>query len=388
MTRAGAATVPVFDVTRQYRQLKTQIDRALAGVCAGGAFILGPNVAAFEAEFARYHGVSHAVGVASGTDALELALRAAGVGTGDEVITSPFTFIATAEAVCAVGAVPVFADIDPATYAITPAQIERTITKRTRALLPVHLYGQPAAMDAIRAIATRHKLLLFEDCAQATGAAFKGQTVGTFGIAGCFSFYPTKNLGAYGDGGIVITNDAKLAERLRQLRMHGGDKYHHQVQGRNSRLDELQAVVLRIKLPHLDAWNEARRRWARRYTELFQAAGESRIGLPSEARDTTHVFHLYVVRVPQRDAVRAALGKAGIATGMHYPIPLHQEAVYRPLGCHRTPLPQAEQAARETVSLPMFPELTDAEVRRVVDTLVRVVRRLPAPARRRPGVRV
>ena len=386
MTSSGSSTIPVFDVTRQYQTLKAQIDRAMAEVCAGGAFILGPNVGAFETEFARYHGVAHAVGVASGTDALELGLRAAGVEAGDEVITSPFTFIATAEAICALGAIPVFVDIDPSTYVITPEQIERKITKRTKALLPVHLYGQPTDMEAIGAIAKQHRLLLLEDCAQATGAAWQGRKVGTFGIAGCFSFYPTKNLGAYGDGGIVITNDAQVADRLRKLRMHGGDKYDHQVQGRNSRLDELQAVVLRIKLPHLDAWNESRRRWAQRYTELFQAAGEPSITLPVEIPNSRHVFHLYVVRVPQRAAVREALAKEGIVTGMHYPIPLHLEAVYKNLGYCSGALPEAERAAAETLTVPMFPELTEAEIARVVEALVRICRSAsPASSRKSPA---
>ena len=368
-----SATVPVFDVTRQYRALKRQIDRAMADVCDSGSFILGPNVKRFEEEFARYHHAAHAVGVASGTDALELGLRAAGVEAGDEVITSPFTFIATSEAIQAIGAMPVFVDIDPRTYVMDPAQIERKITKRTKALLPVHLYGQPADMDAIGAIVKRHGLLLLEDCAQATGATFRGQQVGTFGVAGCFSFYPTKNIGAYGDGGIVITNDAGVAKRLRMLRMHGGaDKFNHEIQGRNSRLDELQAVVLRIKLPHLDEWNRRRRQLAQQYTECFNAAKVRSIVLPIEAPNTRHIYHLYVVRVPQRDVVRQGLADAGITTGIHYPIPLHKEIVYRSLGCANASLPQAERAAAETLTLPLFPELTEREVRRVVDALVRV----------------
>lgn len=369
------APVPVFDLTRQYQSLKAPMDRIMQEVCASGSFILGPAVERFEQEFARYHGVAHAVGVASGTDALELALRGAGIEAGDEVLTSPFTFIATAEAVAAIGAVPVFADIDPATYGINPAAIEAKITKRTKALLPVHLYGQPADMDAIRVIAKQHRLLVIEDCAQATGAAFRGQKVGTFGMAGCFSFFPTKNLGGCGDGGMVITDDAGLARRLRMLRMHGAaDKFRHEVQGRNSRLDALQAAVLSVKLPHLDAWNATRRRLAARYTALFRAADVPAIGLPAEAPNTTHVFHLYVVRLPQRERVQAALAQAGITTGTHYPIPLHLETVYRPLGYRAGSLPEAERAATETVTLPMFPELTETEIARVVETLARICR--------------
>ena len=372
---AKLAIIPVFDLTRQYAALKQPMDRVMQELCASGAFILGPAVERFEQEFARYHGAAHAVGVASGTDALELALRAVGIEAGDEIITTPFTFIATSEAIAAIGAVPVFADIDPATYCIDPAAIEAKITPRTKALLPVHLYGQPADMDAIGAMARRHRLLVIEDCAQATGAAFRGKKVGTFGIAGCFSFFPTKNLGGCGDGGMVITDDAAIAKRLRMLRMHGGlDKFSHEIQGRNSRLDALQAVILSVKLPHLDGWNDARRRLAAHYTARFRAANVPAIVLPSVAPDTTHVFHLYVVRVPQRQRVQEVLTREGIATGTHYPIPLHLEAVYKDLGYRSGSLPEAERAAGETMTLPLFPELTEAEIDRVVDTLARICR--------------
>ncbi len=348
--------IPILDLTAQYRALKSEIDAAIARVLESGTFIMGPNVEAFEHEIAAYVGVKHAIGLNSGTDALHLALRALDVGPGDEVITTPFTFVATTEAIGIVGATPVFVDIDPVTYNIDAAQIESAITPRTKVILPVHLYGCPAAMPAIMAIARRHGLVVVEDCAQAIGAKVGGRTVGTIGTIGCFSFFPSKNLGAYGDGGMVTTNDVALADRLRALRVHGGRrKYHHEELGVNSRLDEVQAAILRVKLPHLDAWNEARRRIAVRYTEsLTKVAG---ITVPAEPSDCHAVYHQYTVRLAARDEVRERLHKAGVQTMVYYPVPLHLQEVHRTSG-QAGAFPHAERAAREVLSLPMFPELT------------------------------
>jgi dTDP-4-amino-4,6-dideoxygalactose transaminase len=348
--------IPILDLTAQYRELKPQIDAAIARVLESGTFIMGPNVEAFEHEIAAYLGVKHAISLNSGTDALHLALRALDVGPGDEVITTPFTFVATTEAIGIVGATPVFVDIDPVTCNIDAAQIESAITPRTKVILPVHLYGCPANMPAIMAIAQRHGLAVVEDCAQAIGAKVGGRTVGTIGTIGCFSFFPSKNLGAYGDAGMVTTNDAALADRLRALRVHGGRrKYHHEELGVNSRLDEVQAAILRVKLPHLDAWNEARRRIAARYTEsLSKVAG---ITVPAEPPDCHAVYHQYTVRMAARDEVRERLLKAGIQTMVYYPVPLHLQDVHRNIG-QVGAFPHAERAAREVLSLPMFPELT------------------------------
>jgi dTDP-4-amino-4,6-dideoxygalactose transaminase len=348
--------IPILDLTAQYRELKPQIDAAIARVLESGTFIMGPNVEAFEHEIAAYLGVKHAISLNSGTDALHLALRALDVGPGDEVITTPFTFVATTEAIGIVGATPVFVDIDPVTCNIDAAQIESAITPRTKVILPVHLYGCPANMPAIMAIAQRHGLAVVEDCAQAIGAKVSGRPVGTIGTIGCFSFFPSKNLGAYGDAGMVTTNDAALADRLRALRVHGGRrKYHHEELGVNSRLDELQAAILRVKLPHLDAWNEARRRIAARYTEGLSKVAD--ITVPAEPTDCHAVYHQYTVRMTARDEVRERLHKAGVQTMVYYPVPLHLQEVHRNLG-QPGAFPYAERAAREVLSLPMFPELT------------------------------
>lgn len=365
------ARIPLVDLVRQYRGLRTDILRAVDRVLTSGAYILGPEVESFEEELARCCGTRYAVGLASGTDALELALRALGIGRGDEVITTPFTFMATAEVIVEVGARPVFADIDPVSWLLDPSQAERTITRRTRAIMPVHLYGQPADMEAFGRLARRYHLRLIEDCAQAIGATWHRRHVGSFGDAGCFSFYPSKNLGTYGDGGALVTNSAALAQRVRLLRGHGArDKYHHIMHGVNSRLDEVHAAMLRIKLRRLPQWNARRRRVARWYAAAFRAAGVAPERLPSELPGRRHVYHVYAVSTRQRRALQAQCAREGIGTVMHYPLPLHRQPALRWLGYRRGSLPHSERAAQATVSLPMFPEMTRAEVERVV----RVVR--------------
>ena len=359
--------IPFVDLVRQYRRLEPQILRAIRRVLGSGNYILGPEVAAFEQEFARYCGRRYGVGLASGTDALELAVRALGIGPGDEVITTPLTFIATVEAIIEVGAKPVFADVDPVSYTLDPQAVARKITKRTKAVIPVHLYGQAADMAALLAIARAHRLRVVEDCAQAVGATCEGRQVGSLGDIGCFSFYPSKNLGAYGDGGMVVTNQARLAERIRILRTHGAkDKYHHIMHGTNSRLHELHAAMLRIKLRHIHAWNAGRRRVARWYTDAFRRAGVSERVIPQEIPGRRHVYHLYVVRTRQRAILRDHCARHGVVTGIHYPLPLHLQPALRWMGHRPGSFPHSERAARETFSLPLFPEMTHAEAQRVI----------------------
>jgi dTDP-3-amino-3,4,6-trideoxy-alpha-D-glucose transaminase len=339
------------------------IDAAVRRVLDSGWYILGGEVEAFEAEFAAYHGVRHAVGVANGTDAIELALRAAGVGVGDEVITVAHTAVATVCAIERAGAKPVLADIDPQTYTLDPAAAEAAITPRTKAIIPVHLYGQPADMAALVAIAEQHRLLLIEDCAQAHGARLNGRLVGTWGHLAAFSFYPTKNLGAVGDGGAVLTNDDGYAQRLRRLRNYGQiSRYDHAERGINSRLDELQAAILRVKLPHLDAQNARRRQIARGYDDGLAEF----VTVPPQRPGAESVYHLYVVRHPARDALRARLADAEIGTLIHYPTPIHLQPAYRDLGCAPGSLPVTERVSREIVSLPLYIGLSDAEVERVI----------------------
>ncbi|MEO6912694.1 MAG: DegT/DnrJ/EryC1/StrS family aminotransferase [Candidatus Baltobacteraceae bacterium] len=361
--------IPILDLTEQYQTLKTEIDRAVLEVFQTAHFINGPNVKAFELEIAKYLGVAHAVGLNSGTDALHLALRALDIGPGDEVITTPFSFVATTEAIGIVGATPVFVDIDPQTYNIDPAQIEAAITPRTKAILPVHLYGAPAPMEQIMAIASRHKLAVVEDCAQAIGARINGKTVGTFGEFGCFSFFPSKNLGAYGDGGMLTTNQPELAARAISLRGHGGRvKYFHEELGVNSRLDEVQAAILRVKLPYLEDWIEARLRHAREYSRRLAETYQ----VPQDRLDERHVFHQYTLRVSERDAAQESLRQAGIQTMVYYPMPLHLQKVHANLGYLPGSLPHAEQAAREVLSLPMFPELSADAQRQVITAFERL----------------
>jgi dTDP-4-amino-4,6-dideoxygalactose transaminase len=350
------ADVPILDLRGQHRALRTELLAAVEAVLANGQFILGPNVAAFEEEFADYLGAGHAIGLNSGTDALHLALRALDVGPGDEVITSAFSFIAAAEAISILGARPVFVDIDPRTYALDPAAVEAAITARTRAIIPVHLYGSPAPMHEIMQIAQRHQLAVVEDCAQAVGAAIRGRKVGTFGTVSAFSFFPSKNLGACGDGGMAVTDRADLAQRIRALRAHGGrTKYHHEEVGLNSRLDEIQAAILRVKLRHLDEWTQDRRAVAARYDAGFAACA----GLqpPFEEEGCRNVYHQYTIRTARRDALQHALKARGIGTAVYYPLPLHLQPAYADLGGKAGDLPAAEAAAGAVLSLPISPDL-------------------------------
>jgi dTDP-4-amino-4,6-dideoxygalactose transaminase len=355
--------IPYADLQTQYRSLKPEIDAAVLRVLDSAQFILGEEVAAFEREFATFCGVRETVGLNSGTSALHLALLAAGIGHGDEVITVPFTFVATAAAVLYAGARPVFVDVDPVTCCMDPSRIERAITPRTKAIMPVHLYGHPADMDAILDIARRHGLMVIEDAAQAHGAIYKGRRCGSMGEIAGFSFYPGKNLGAYGEGGAAVTNDPALARTMRLLRSWGEEKrYEHSLPGYNYRMDGIQGAILRVKLRHLETWTDARRARAAEYRDRL--AGSDVI-TPVEAPGCRHVYHVYAVRVRHRDAVRAHLQAREIQTGVHYPIPVHLQPAYRELGYHSGDFPVAEQLAGEVLSLPMFPEMTTAQVEEV-----------------------
>lgn len=367
--------IPLVDLVAQYRSIRNEVDAAIREVLERGVFILGPNVAELEAEVAAYLGVRFAVGVASGTDALVLALRALHIGSGDEVLVPAYTFFATAEAVSLCGARPVFVDVDPETYCLQPAQLEAHATSRTKAIIPVHLYGHPAEMDPVHDFAAARGLKVIEDNAQAIGATYRGRKTGTFGDVGCLSFFPSKNLGAYGDAGMVVTNDAGLGDALRTLRTHGWkQKYDPQTIGTNSRLDELQAAVLRVKLRQLERWTEARRRIAERYRDLLDAAA---VGLPYEAPEVRHVYHLFVIRVVERDAVRRRLAELGVASGVYYPKPLHHLAPYQE-GATAVRYPVAEHAAEETLAIPIYPEMTDDDVRVVADAVREATRAVRA----------
>ncbi len=355
--------IPFGDLRLQYQALKVELDQAVQSVLNGGWFILGQQLSAFEQELAAYCGAAYAVGVGNGTDALQLALMAHDVGPGDEVITSPLSATFTALAISATGATPRFVDISPTSYNMDPSRLEAVIGPRTKAIMPVHLYGQSAEMEPILAIARRHNLPVIEDAAQAHGAEYQGRKAGTLGNAGCFSFYPSKNLGAYGDGGAVVTDDSDIADRIRMLR-NGGQKarYDHQLLGINSRLDELQAAILRVKLSYLDRWNERRRHIASLYTALL---GDGEAYPPVESPRSRHVYHLYVVRCEQRDALQQHLSDLGIGTAVHYPLPIHLQAAYHHLGLQPGSFPEAELAAQQVLSLPIYPELTDTKVRQV-----------------------
>ncbi len=364
--------IPAFELKTQYQSLADDIENAAAEVLRGGSYILGPRVRELETRIAERVGAAHAIGVGNGTDALHLALRALQIGPGDEVITTPFTFVATTEAIGIVGATPVFADIDLATFNLDPAAVEAAVTERTKAILPVHLYGQPVQMDALRAIAKRHGLAIVEDAAQAIGATFGGEQVGTLGDVACFSFFPTKNLGCAGDGGMVTTNDPSLFERVEMLRRHGGKvKYHHSELGLNSRLDELQAAILLVKEPHLDRWTEARRTLAARYNELL--ADVEGVVTPVEIDGVHAVYHQYTIRVEDRDAVQQRLKDAGVGTAVYYPVPLYRQEVHADLGYASGDFPQSEEAARTALSLPMFPELTHEQQDQVVEALAKAL---------------
>jgi len=357
-------TIPMVDLKIQYEAIKEEINAAVLGVLRSSHFILGPQGKALEEELAHYHGVKHAVAVASGTDALHLALLAAGIKRGDEVITTPFTFIATAEAISYVGAVPVFVDIKPDSFNIDISQIAPAITKKTKAIIPVHLYGQPADMDGLMELAKKHNLRVIEDCAQSFGAEYHGKKTGAIGELGCFSFFPSKNLGGYGDGGMVTTDDNDLAKHLLSLRNHGSTvRYYHEELGYNSRLDELQAAIIRIKFKHIDVYNTKRRNNASLYSRYL---ADSNIRTPSEQSGTKHVYHQYTIRVKNRDAVKQKLDTGGITSSMiYYPVPLHLQRAYNDLGMKPGSMPVAEQAAREVLSLPLYPELTEEQIKKV-----------------------
>ena len=374
---AAPMQVPMLDLQAQYRPIRDAILDVVTRVCDSQRFIMGPEIEGMEREMAAYLGVSHAVGVSSGTDALLLAMMALGIGPGDEVITSTYSFFATAGCVARLGATPVFVDIDPVTYNIDPAATAAAVTSRTRAIIPVHLYGQSADLDALLDIATRAGVWLIEDAAQAIGATYQGRMVGGFGRAGCFSFFPSKNLGAFGDGGLVTTNDDTVAAALRRLRVHGADRqYYHQVIGGNFRLDALQAAILRVKLPHLAGWTEARRRNAARYGELFAEFGlTGRVTLPASAPDRYHIYNQYVVRVPDRDAVKAHLESRQIGCAIYYPVPFHELACFAYLGYRAGQFPHAERAARETLALPVYGELTADQQRYVVSAIADALNR-------------
>jgi dTDP-4-amino-4,6-dideoxygalactose transaminase len=365
--------IPFLDLKAQYRSIKPEIEAAVASVLESGQFVLGPEVAAFEREFAQYSGAAHGIAVNTGTSALHLALLAAGVGPGDEVITVPFTFVATVAAICYTGARPVFVDIDPATFTMDPAKLEAAITPRTKAILPVHLYGQMADMDPIVAIANQHRLVVIEDACQAHGAYYKGRRAGSVGDMACFSFYPGKNLGACGEGGIVLTSNPAFDRAVRLLRDWGAEKkYHHVMKGFNYRMEGIQGAILRVKLRHLDAWTEGRRRCAAQYAELL--AG-SPVQAPREASYAQHVYHVYAVRTSDRAQLQAALDVAGIQWNLHYPVPVHLQPAHADLGYSVGDFPYSEAAANEVLSLPMYPELEADAIARVAAA----IRDMPAP---------
>ena len=360
--------VPLLDLKAQYQTIKAEVDAAIAEVLESQHFILGPKVDQCEKAVAQYSNCSFGVGVSSGSDALLVCLMAENTGPGDEVITTPYTFFATAGAIARLGATPVFVDIDPATYNLDAAQIEAKVTKKTRAIIPVHLYGQMAEMDGVMSIAQKHSLVVIEDAAQAIGAEYKGRRAGSIGHYGCFSFFPSKNLGAAGDGGMVVTNDSQRAETLKILRGHGSKpKYYHKIVGGNFRLDALQAAILCAKLKHLDSWTAARQANAKRYDKLFKETGLP-IGLPAVTADR-HIFNQYVIRVSQRDELQACLRKDGIETEVYYPVPLHLQECFSHLGHKQGEFLQSERAAKETIALPIYPELSEAQARYVVDTI-------------------
>lgn len=359
--------VPLVDLKAQYHSIKSEIDAAVSRVLESSQFVLGDEVAEFEKEFAAYSGAGEGIAVNSGTSALHLALLAAGVGPGDEVITVPFTFVATVAAIHYAGATPVFVDVEPRSFTMDMAQIEAAITPKTKALLPVHLYGQPADMDPILDIARRHKLVVIEDAAQAHGAEYKGRRVGGIGDFGCFSFYPGKNLGAYGEGGLVTTNNTEYGNTIRMLRDWGQDrKYHHVRKGFNYRMEGIQGAILRVKLAHLEAWTDARRAHAAAYRDQLK---EAAVRLPDEMPYARHVYHVFTVRTSEREQLQKSLTGEGIQTGIHYPIPVHLQPAYADPRYGKGSFPVAERAAAEVLSLPMYPEMTSDQVRQVARSL-------------------
>jgi len=363
--------IPFLDLKAQYRQIKPEVDAAVAGVIESQQFVLGPQVAAFEERFAAYCGVKHCVALNSGTSALHLALLAAGIGSGDEVITVSMTFVATTAAILYCGAKPVFVDVDPGTWTMDPKLIEAAITPRTKAILPVHLHGLMADMDPIMEIADRAGLVVIEDAAQAHGSEYRDRWAGSIGDIGCFSFYPGKNLGAYGEAGAAVTNSSDLAHRIALLRDWGQEsKYNHVLPGYNFRMDEIQAAILMVKMRHIESWTEGRRAVASRYEQLLARHQFKRPAPPSHSR---HVYHVYAIEVEGRDQIKKALGAAGVGTGIHYPIPIHLQKAYAELGYGRGDLPAAESVAKRFLSLPIYPELRPDQVEKVVAELEKAV---------------
>ncbi|MDP1853027.1 MAG: DegT/DnrJ/EryC1/StrS family aminotransferase [Candidatus Omnitrophota bacterium] len=370
--------IPLLDLTSQYKSIKSEIDEAIEQVLNNGTFILGENVRRLEEEIAHFIGTGFGIGVASGTDALELSLTALGIGEGDEVITTPFTFIATAEAICAVGAKPVFIDIDLDTYNIDPQKVREYLRKAQsakrraiKALIPVHLYGQTCLMDELCEITKEYKIKMVEDCAQAIGAECRGKKVGSFGDCAGFSFFPSKNLGAYGDGGMVLTNNPEVAATLKMLRAHGSSKkYFHKIKGRNSRLDELQAAILRVKLKKISGWNQARIKYANLYNTLFSKQElEKEIILPKSQGDRLHIYHLYCIRVKNRDKLKEFLAANGVSCAIHYPLGIHLQEVYKNLGYKNGDLPNSELASSQILALPLYPEMSIEQIEYVVDKI-------------------
>ena len=359
--------IPMVDLKRQYNALKTEIDAAISDVLSQTQFILGPNVSKLEEEVAAYHGLPYAIGVANGTDALLLALRACGIKAGDEVITTPFTFIATAEVIALLNAKPVFVDICPDTFNVNPRLIEEKITKKTKAIIPIHLFGHPADMEPIMEIAKKYTLKVIEDCAQSFGAKYRDQLAGTMGDVGCFSFFPSKNLGGYGDGGMVITKSEDIARQIKMLRNHGSSvRYYHQELGYNSRLDEIQAAIIRVKLKRINQFNTARQQNAATYCV---AIDNKDVILPAVASGCEHIYHQFTIRSKNRDTIAKALKDKDIASAVYYPVPLHQQEVFTKLFPHSTALPQSELCVKEVLSLPMFPELTKEEINLIADVI-------------------
>ncbi len=367
--------IPILDLQQQYEEIRAQTEKEVLKVLSSGRYILGENVKKLEENFANYTGTERAVGVASGTDALHIALRAFDIGPKDEVITVSFTFIATAEAISYVGAKPVFADINPDTFNLDINELEKKITPKTKAIIPVHLYGQPVDMDPVIEIAKKYNLYIIEDCAQSAGATYKGQKTGSFGDVGCFSFFPTKNFGAAGDGGIITTKSNYIAERIISLRNHGSHiRYCHTEIGLNSRLDEIQAAVLNVKFPHIDSWNFKRREAAYFYNELFSDIKD--IETPIELDNTKCIYHQYTVKVPQRDKVHEFLKENGVMSMIYYPVPVHLQEAYRNLGLQKGYLPHTEKVSENVLSLPIFPEITRDQQKKVADELIKAVNRV------------
>ncbi|AGA70621.1 putative PLP-dependent enzyme possibly involved in cell wall biogenesis [Desulfitobacterium dichloroeliminans LMG P-21439] len=368
-------SIPLLDLKAQYLAIKEEIDQAVLGVLDSSKFIFGPEMKTFEEEIAAYCGTKHAVAVGNGTDALVIALKACGIGPGDEVITSPFTFFASAESIAQVGATPVFVEIDPQTLNMDVAKLEAKITAKTKGIIPVHIFGQMADMDPILGLAQKYNLKVIEDAAQAIGAEYKGHKAGSMGDAGTFSFFPTKNLGGYGDGGMIVTNDDALAEEARVLRFHGcKTKYYHDEIGYNSRLDELQAAILRVKLRYIDEWNQGRAHKAAVYDQLLAPlAAEGKVILPYQEAELKHVFHLYVLRTAEREKLMAALTAKGIANAIYYPVPLHLQKAFADLGYQVGDFPLAEEACTQALAIPCYPELTDSQLHEIAQVILEVL---------------